>query len=476
MKSLLWFLLGFFIVFAFGINAHAAWPGQCQKIFYKIDHSAMASRANTQISYSSDTGIVSLPDFPWLAQDSMVDFLIVEVFYYENGSWNWYKTFYPQFLQANTLTLISSINANLVTDFLPATLLAAFANCNVSCLDSDNDGVCDMCDDEPHNSAIAGDNYLKGRYFYENKVVAITTTGGAAAESNYEKITFYDRTFPGYILGLGMPEGIDEETFVKAGGKFVALDKPELMYTKSCTTVANLDQCENVPCNYDQHLPESAGGDPSESDVVTVIPPASQKDDLGLYNPDVECDRRKYQCQNMCGGTEKVGGFGCEESGAYDCKCKEDGEIALYENYQDQSVNTEVIENTGDALAGAADGSSTGNAGGVAGHFGTVSDTDGDGTADSYQASGVTELDFSPLVQAAQGFRTKFPFSLIGSLGDLVDYIAADPVAPVFKPVFFGYECTIDLTLFDGIAAFLRGLFSLLLTVVSIWGLLALVS
>lgn len=348
------------------------------------------------------------------------------------------------------------------------------ANCGQSldCADSDSDGVCDYCDAAPNDSNAGSETYLKGYYVYNNRTVAMITSDSSSSNVNYDSVTILDFSAPGVIIGAG--GGIDTDTFIENGGKFIALDNPEFIQRTTCQTVTDLTQCETVPCLYDTSSPaDDLDLDPENTPAENTTRPSTEEkeNELPYLNPDRTCDNRKYKCSELCDGTENIAGFACSD-GYYNCECKDGGQASLVENYGD-TINTEIINNSAEEIEN--QGNQTGNNINIGGDFsggGTSVDSDNDGYADGYTA-GERMIDFAPLVRSTSLLQTKFPFSLIAYIADLIEPWITTPTAPVFTFNLFGGHFEFDMARLDPLADFVRSMLGFLFTALCVWGIIA---
>lgn len=69
------------------------------------------------------------------------------------------------------------------------------------------------------------------------------------------------------------------------------------------------------------------------------------------------------------------------------------------------------------------------------------------------------------LKQLKDAMANIWPFSLLAGLAGYLDYLVADPVAPVFNFAIFGHTLTLDLSLFDPLAAAMRWVLALVIMV-----------
>jgi len=469
MKSLLWFFLGFIIVFAFFLNAAKAdWPGECQKIFYHIDHTAMASRATTSLSYNAETGVITEVDYPWLAQDAMVDFIIAQVHYFENGHWRWKSTVYPKLLHSNSASIMASISANVIEDFDETTILAAFANCNQSCQDSDSDGLCDVCDDKPYDSTVGPTKYVRGYYELKDGTTVATIYSYSATDKTNDIVTIskkynYPGKFPGLVYAVGMASYIDEKEFIKGGGRFAGLSKAEPVYTMKCNTVASSDLCTKAICDITDGEPKILDKleDVVENGENQAYPTEQKAADAPYLDLDKTCDELRSKCNSSCGAATNVKSFGCSENKHMMCECLNDGSWEVADNWDDLGTTINQSETTTNNYYG--DGDSTTGGGGVTG-------VSGDGTGGFTGSYEYVEgsYNYDSFGSHYARLATKFPFSLRTTIGSIYSDFKGNGSAPVYTYIIYGRSVTIDLSSFDDIAKMVRSFFALGITLSTI--------
>lgn len=483
MKNLLFFLLGFTLIIALLLNsAFAAYPG-CQTKFVYIEGGCTDAAPCTTwynvidgVSYDVQAGtITNGATLPFVSNGYPTVGRRYGLYYLDAGVWQAkiYQTAIQSFKQG------SSLPGDKVTAMDNATLTAKYGNsCMQNCPDSDNDGLCDACDEAPNDSKVGADVYLKGYYEYQGVVVA-SIISGSASNTSYDQIRFNNNrpisAFPGFVLGLNTPSSIDEKTFAQAGGKFVALATPDKIATKACAQVPQGQSCGSSVCS--QTVVDASGNAKNPANATAQTPNTQQKmDDNNLLNTNRTRQERINDCANTCSSTGAVASF-AESGGSYLCSCKSGGSVALYANKAAEgSLTGQPLDSLGNQLTSNAGASGTSS---VTGHdvgLGTGTDTNADGKDDSYTGTGAHELDFKPLVTAAGSFGDKFPFSVIGNIGSMCSYLVASPQAPVFHPSIFGHTFDVDLSPFDSVVSFLRTLMELALTVAAFWGIMALLS
>ena len=354
------------------------------------------------------------------------------------------------------------------------------------CPDSDSDGVCDACDAAPNDSTEGPDTYLHGYYTYGGKVVAVQH-GGSSNKDNGYYITVLDRTIPGAVIGG--TGGIDEETFIEAGGQYRALQTGQKVMTTSCPSPTSTSQC--VPGGLDCiHDYPDAGKDeslgnfeevqPDISDGDTMPPDNEQiaQDDPYLDTPDRDCPSYSSLCANSCGGSPNVARFACTEFDGgkknVACECANQGGYWTSPDYgtgfddtsegEDGNPDANDIEEVGKGSGSSTIGGDTGTGGGPF-------DSDQDGDIDGYQ-QGERVINYGPLLNATSNIAGRFPFSIVSTLKDMGDSFVTQGQCPSFSLPVWNQTVQFDLCAFNGIASLIRNLFSFILTAACFWGLI----
>jgi len=95
----------------------------------------------------------------------------------------------------------------------------------------------------------------------------------------------------------------------------------------------------------------------------------------------------------------------------------------------------------------------------------TVPSKEEDMTTAGITMPAIKSINFEPFLALSGVLNGKFPFSLLSSVSGLVGLLVSDSSAPVFDiPMPLGNSMRIDLSVFNGVAAVSRFVFSLLLT------------
>ncbi|ADW17503.1 hypothetical protein Despr_1339 [Desulfobulbus propionicus DSM 2032] len=490
MKNFLWFLLGFVSVFALCLNCKAdsvepGYPGSCTQWFY-IDGGVVESSTlktnlvgdvrltigETEMSYSAVT-ITS--GYTWRK-------ITLYGMFWNGTRWAYsviggLMTVTPECFSTLLSQGIISVSSNVTASFF-----AAKPGCTVDCLDSDSDGLCDVCDDNPYDSTVAGTKYLKGWYELSDGTVVAGIISYSAQNDNYDMISIYSaynypEKFPGLVYSIGsFPSYIDEKSFFAAGGRVTYLATPDKLHTIKCNTVSSVDQCTDSVCEKDtsdsgdsEILTENTTADDAEQ----VFPTTEQKgEDVGLMDLDKTCDDLKSKCSSSCGSSALIKNFACSENKHMICECMSNGQWELASDFNEvnQTIDNSTTNNTtnnyyGDGDTSTGGGSSTSVSG---------SDTDGDGDVDnsdgwtgSYQyVEG--KFDYEGIASHFSQFTTKFPFSLRSTFKDIYSDFKGSGSAPVYTYSIYGKNITIDLSSFDNIAQMVRSLFALGITISTI--------
>lgn len=488
MRSLLWFLLGFMLVFAWGV-AYAAYPGQCTRILYTQGEPDQANGSiymYSGLDFDSAAGLLKPTGYGQHERNGSY-YIRAMLYYYDIDRW-WNKS------STQNTRYVAGVSppdgAVAIPDILQTTIDAALGTgCgpNQECPDSDSDGVCDQCDPNPEDSTKGLKEYVHGFYEYNGNVVAYQHDDDADASNGY-MFTMLDNSAPGAVLGGG--GGIDEETFTKAGGTYTAFATGELVATRSCPPVTSQDECGELPCGYDFEDAAEDLGDwgNNQEDIDEAIkggqsaPPDLEeraKDAPFLETPDRDCGSYNDMCAKACGGTAHVRNFGCAgDSGqakSVRCECREgEGAFYLAPEYGHALPEGSDPNPTIDGVVSGSSGSSTvdmgtpGSGQGDDGPGGGPTDGDADGTIDGY-AAGERTVNFAPLMQGASELGGKFPFSLVTTAREMAEQFDAVGQCPKFDFSVMGHAMVIDLCMFDPVATIVRTLFGLVFAVGIYW-------
>ncbi|MDO5673476.1 MAG: hypothetical protein Q4G66_00950 [bacterium] len=388
--------------------------------------------------------------------------------------------------------------------------------CGSICPDTDGDGLCDQCDEYPNDSEIGKEVWMKGLYQYDGKTVA-TKTSPTNKNKNFDTTQLiqnesgtYNRNFPGYKLdgfGAGGAISIDNDEFVKGGGKIFFADDPYVITEITCPEVENIDQCQQIECvrKPRKHLGNTAEDtmglksvdsetpyfdiDPKNQDAKAQSTPEDISQTEPYYKPIAKsdpndpvstdpCPEHRALCTNTCGGSRKVSRFACEGTGGKShvvCECDSKGGYEYAPSFNDIGDDKfTTATSDGDKSTTSNFGSGTGK-GYDPDSVGSGTDDlnqDGDPTNDSYSYE-EGQVDFSP-VQAAYGRLTgKFPFNLANSFVDFFRPFAnAQGSTPTFTYEVVGHVVRFDLSPFNDFARFIRSMFALGLTLSTILALL----
>lgn len=473
MKNFLYFLLGFFLVTAILVpSAYPAYPGLCHRTFYSLQNCSSttvtswfapgingfnqygAPLASTLYQSTGDYCYVTVRNFYWDSELS-TQWSYAGQYVYNMRPADW------QTLEYEYDAVQIPIEKNNVT-----ALLQDYPGCSSECPDSDSDGTCDECDPFPNDSTMNGKHYAKGYYEYNGEIVAALTSSSESNDS-YDYVTVFNRSFPGAIIGHG---GIDEQTFIQSGGKFVVLNNPALLYEAKCPAVQSTDECEELTCEYSQGETGSDLGIQSEGEDLEA---QSVEDDAEYLYPDKTCEEYKTLCAKSCGGHNAVSNFDCTEGGNMNCQCNTGGEYTYLDHYGDSAEPdpSSISPSTGDIIQG---GSSSGSdiIDGDTGLDGGPEDSDSDGYIDSYGGFGDRVVNYNPLLAAVSGIENKFPFSLVTTARDLVNNFNSSGSCPQFTLHLLSNDLVFDLCFLDPIATTIRVLFMFVLTASAFWCIL----
>lgn len=342
--------------------------------------------------------------------------------------------------------------------------------CETECPDSDSDGLCDACDEDPNDSTVGGDLYLKGYYQYNGETVG-TLVSYSPSSTSYDT-TRVNKEYsgditevPGYVLGLGMPSHIITRDFIDGGGQFIGLIQPEKITTVSCAPVTDIAACNSGICNF---APANASAAEKYPEVGESIKPTTeQKQENAPYlYPEKTCDEYRSLCTSSCGGTPMVQSFACSEGSSgsrhVNCKCVHDGYYELAPDWNSLGPQTESTTGEDDTGSGTVGTGTTTTGGGSATSAGGDQDIDGDGSVDgsSYEyAEG--KVDYSPMGAAFGRLGGKFPFSLRHTISDLYSSFRSSGSAPSYTYSIYGRSLTISLSAWNDIAQMVRSLFAL---------------
>lgn len=479
MRSILYFLLGFSLALWAGVSFAGPtlpYPGECAVTVYTKGNSAPF--CNSPWTVDSNGTIVSGPNVSKPGNY----YAVSHYFKYDADTaiaWQQrsYKTGF--YTGPGPGQEVSSLDIN-------SLLSSGVLSCQRDCPDSDSDGVCDACDAAPDDSTEGPDTYLHGYYTYGGKVVAVQH-GGSSNKDNGYYTTVLDRTVPGAVIGG--TGGIDEETFVGAGGQYRALQEGQKVMSTSCPKVTDTAQCTpgGIDCIHDypdagqdQALGdfEEVQPDIADGDTMPPGPDDVAEDDPYLDTPERDCPSYSSLCANSCGGSPSVARFACTEFDGgkknVACECNDEGGFWTSPDYgtgfddssegEDGNPDADDIENKGHST-----GSSTID--GDTGTGGQPTDSDNDGDIDGYE-QGERVVDFGPLMTGTGAMAQKFPFNLITSMKQLGDQFLASPECPSFSLPVWNQTITFDLCAFNGVAAIVRNLLGFLLTAACFWGVI----
>lgn len=482
-RPLFWFLLGFSIVFSITFNCYAnvPFPGNCIKYFA----GCQPPQATTGVAYLGTSVTFNAPNSISIP---------TQIFPKGTSSTSCAFRVYWSYNDPGTPTrwsLASTATSNLVPGAIQepwqqipyADLVALGTNpaligeCTNECPDSDNDGTCDKCDSAPNDSTEGNREYLFGYYEHNGKVVAYQS-GGSSNKDNGYNLTVTDFHMPGYILGTG---GIDEETFIGAGGKYHALDNGELLFTTTCEEVTSGQSCNDVPCQHTPGNPDEIDPEDNWQPPEAATPEQKAEDDPYLDTPERDCDQYKSLCTNNCGGNANVTSYGCAEhssgSKSVSCQCEDGGGFWTSPDYgtgwEDGGTTgggtdpgeDDIIEGGDDPVTPIDDPGPDEGPG----------DEDGDGIIDHYTPIDDTNVSWAPIQTAVTGLSQKFPFNLVYSIKQLGEsFLSSDNSAPIFHLSLFGHSFDVDLTPFNSVASFVRLLQKILMTLISAYAILRL--
>ena len=357
------------------------------------------------------------------------------------------------------------------------------------CPDGDSDGVCDACDPKPDDSSVGGRKHLKGWYEINGQTVGFLTSY-SPENAIFDEISWTDAAIsaPGVsaVLGMGGADGylFDSDEFVAAGGKFVYLQRPELISEMKCAPVQSLDQCSGA-CDEQianetarekvEDVPEENGMEPTTDQKI---------EQHAALDPPDKCSDFYSRCAKACGGSAAVESQGCvsdSETGnvkAASCSCYHQGELRYAERWEDlASVQEEPVDNVpnADDVASGGTASGTVDMGGPAtgagddGPSGGPVDGDADGHVDGYQMGDRT-VNYGPLMQGAGELAGKFPFSLARTAQEMARQFDAIGQCPQWTLPVFGHQLVVDLCIFDPVATIVRTLTAMVLGVVAYFG------
>lgn len=475
MRSVLYFLLGFIIVFSSGLS-FAAYPGVCSFVW-----STVLSTSTNPLNYTEKIFSPNLTNgtitTSWGTYRSLkiAKNVQVQILWKDTAGGAW-------------IVKASATGQVLDESSLPGTLASTppSSGCpGTECPDTDSDGVCDACDSAPNDSTEGPDTYLHGFYTYNGRVVAVQH-GGSANKDNGYYTTVFDSSVPGAVIGGS--GGIDEDTFINAGGQYRSLQQGEKVMSTSCPEVTDSSSCSGeLDCIHDY---PDAGKNEALGDFEEVQPEMSTgdtmppgpddiaQDDPFLDTPERDCPSYSALCSNSCGGSPSVARFACSEFDGgkknVACECTNDGGYWTSPDYgtgfdessegEDGNPDADDIENDGKGTGSSTIDGDTGAGGGSV-------DSDQDGDIDGYQ-QGERVINYGPLLNATSNIASRFPFSIVSTLKDMGDSFVSQGQCPSFSLPVWNQIIQFDLCAFNGVASLVRNLFSFILTAACFWGLI----
>lgn len=496
------FLLAFVSVFAVGL-AHATYrmtDGTCVAVFGQITagNGTPVARASRLLAPE-----LTMVEQPLLRRgDSVASAMnnwsmVGTINYYKwtgtmwqivgNGGWsNNYVT--PENAAA-LAALLDYPDSAAPPDFYAPPAIPMCQPKELECPDSDSDGVCDACDPAPDNSTAGGKKYLKGWYEINGQTVGYLTSH-SPENASFDEISWTNAAVgaPGVsaVLGMGGADGFlfDSDEFIAAGGKYVYMQRPELISEMKCAPVQSLDQCSGA-CDEqiaNQTAQEKVEDVPKENGMELTTD--QKMDQHAALDPPDKCSDFYSRCQKACGGTAAVESQGCtsdSETGdvkAAICTCYHNGELQYADRWEDlASVQKEPVDNnpkaddvaSGGTVSGTVDMGGPGTGAGDDGPSGGPVDRDGDGYDDGYQIGDRT-VNYGPLMQGAGQLAGKFPFSLAKTAQEMARQFDAVGQCPQWTLPVFGHQLVVDLCIFDPVATIVRTLTAMVLGVVAYFG------
>lgn len=490
MKNILYFLLGFFIVLAIAIRSHATQAdihqNRCYYYWITHPHTTYTGTASSVTTYTVHDTVPLSATFVNTASytGTSVWDASLKIYYwdYNLSAWNVGSNYSPARMTQNTWNSFLLYAGDAAVTFQPNLTWPngpTDGSCRIGqeCPDTDNDGLCDACDDDPEDSNIGADLYLKGYYEYDGETVA-TLRSYKSENSSYDHLTLaIDRknaSFPGLIIGLGMPSSISESDFASGGGKFIAFVEPEKILTKKCRQVESTEDCTDTICEIQDPNQSVLDRSTDPLNDEAIKPSTEQKqDDHKLLNPEVPESTRQQDCAQSCGGTINIKQFAFVQKssggGYFYCECTNGGVLSLLENFnqdlQGKDPNQADLDEINEQLTGTGTGTITGGLGG------SLIDSDQDGHIDGYQQGDGT-VDFSPLIRSYGQLKERFPFSLVYAIQTYAEQFYAPPQAPSFDFKIGGKTLVINLSFMDPVANFVRSMLAFLFVIMAIWAIL----
>lgn len=471
MKNFLFFLLGFVLSIALVCGtSHAApqtfkYNGICYA--WAVTPPACGYDKNNRVTYTLNlNGTIT----GTAAGDGDYCYQTTYLLKIEDGSWSQSpaNTFNTSGPPAGVQALIDQAGTPYgtiaeITASLPKT-------CTSDCVDTDHDGLCDVCDDVPNDSTVGATKYIKGYLQTKNGDVVATYLSHSATSEKYDILAIdpqynYPEKFPGLVYVIGMPSYIDEKAFQKGGGTIAYLAKPKAWRKYKCNAVESLDQCTKAVCSYDKENGATEADNKLKDTLdggVKNLSTADQKAaDAPYMDLDKNCDQLRSQCNKSCGAATNVKSFGCSENKHMVCECLNDGKWELAETWNDLGTTINQSETTTNNYYG--DGDSTTGGGGVTG-------VSGDGTSGFTGSYEYVEgsYDYDSFGSHYAKLANKFPFSLRTTIGSIYSDFKGSGSAPVYSYNIYGHSVAIELSSFDDIAKMIRSIFALGVTLSTI--------
>lgn len=474
MKNFLWFLLGFSSVFAFFINCYAAgcsYNDTCYYTQYTFQYDTTASDYSSSV-FDVENSQNCAPIFKQKGTNNTIKYpakyILLTHHEWDIVSFAWKTTGY-RYIKLQDSDYDSGISAIISRgggtsspfDIYPS----GIQNCGqYDCADSDNDGLCDVCDDAPNDSTVGPTKYVRGYYELNDGTTVATIYSYSPTDKTNDLVTIdkkynYPDKFPGLVYAVGMASYIDEKEFIKGGGRFAGLSKAEPVYTMKCNAVESSDQCSKAVCNITDGEPEILEKleDVEENGEAQAYPTEQKAADAPYLDLDKTCDELRTKCNSSCGAATNVKSFGCSENKHMVCECLNNGTWEVADDWDELGVTIDQSETTTNNYYG--EGDSTTGGGSVTG----VSDDGTGGFTGSYEyVEG--SYNYDSFGSHYSQLASKFPFSLRTTIGSIYSDFKGSGAAPVYYYTIYGHSVTIDLSSFDDIAKMIRSIFALGIT------------
>lgn len=474
-KNFLFFLLGFFIVFATGI-ANAAYPGVCHFVAYYSYQSADNEAFNhTSFQVDEAQGRVTAVTESGLTYGVYPYKVSVEIFYRDTPSGPFIRAGYASGSSRTSTGQGISLGSP-QTYFAQLAALSASANCPAPC-EAPNaknnagqcvpcpSGVFDVLTDQCIPQCNFANPYVPGEIYNpgdgQGTCIAPPCGSGQVADAEGrcqpncpvgQKINI---TTGSCVLDCGFGNHEVEGQCVP--------DCEEGLYKD-----AETGQClPNPECQEGEDLVDNICMPKCDNDET--------RDENGqCVGPELQCPQGQHKDeQGSCVPDPPV----CPSGTTYDqvsktCKSSPVLQETHTEVQQNADGTTTTSETTTTTTSNGHGGTSTSSSSTTT----TTSSSGGSDTETTYTPPNVEkytspphQLDWSGWNYQIRRISEQGPVKLLHDVKAIIDSFDVEPETPVFHPVVAGHEFVIDLSPFDGLAAVVRFLLSVGMTIGIFW-------